>query len=158
MTSPGRLFSSMIVSTSAWVAPWAHYLHSLPSIAMTSLKLSVSSCTCTKDFPFLTELIGVQLSMVLAACVSHSVPLLSLVVTVRPIFSCSGFLVSAATRVYAFTCASLCLSSIGGRSRAYLIASEDVSLVHPRMLLMPSFWMTSSLLSCAVDSVSRPKP
>merc|ERR1711963_958828 len=129
-------FSSMIVSTSAWVARGAHSLHSLPSVAMTSVKLSVSSCTCTQDSPFLTESIGVQVSMVLAACVSHSVPLLSLVVTVRPIFSCSGFLVSAATRVYAFTCASLCLSSIGGDQ-------EHISL--PQRMCP---WYTLECFSC----------
>ena len=43
-------------------------------------------------------------------------------------------------------------------SSAYLIASADVSLVQPSTHLMPSFWMTSSLFSCAVDRVSRPRP
>ena len=51
------------------------------------MKLSVSSFIGFQASPLLTESTDVLLSMVLEACVSHSVPLLSRVETVRPIFS-----------------------------------------------------------------------
>ncbi len=39
-----------------------------------------------------------------------------------------------------------------------LMASAEVSLVHPRMTRMPSFWITPTLLSWVAESVRIPSP
>ena len=97
MRSPTRLFSSMRVSTSACAAPGAHSLHSLPRVEITVVNCSVGSSTAFQASPLLTFWTEVHESIVLAACVSHSLPLLSLHFAFRPILSCRGLLVYAAT-------------------------------------------------------------
>ena len=71
-------------------------------------------------------------SLVCAASVIHSLPLLSLEVVTLPTLSCSGCWGSALTLRYALTCAVLCLSLMFGKFSMYLMASIGVSFVQPR--------------------------
>ena len=97
MTSSSRLFSSMRDSTSACAAPGAHSLHSLPRVAMTVVYCSRGSSATLQALSFLTLLRGVQVSIVLADSVNHSLPLFSLHLTFLTSLSWRDLLVSAAT-------------------------------------------------------------
>ena len=106
----------------------------------------------------LTFSIEVHMSIVLLAWYSHSVRLLSLEWVVWPPFVWRGLVRSATTRQRDFACAILWRSCIENSPRMYRMASDDVSLVHPRMHIVLSFCKTSNLWSIATESVRRPKP
>lgn len=100
------------------------------------------------DFP--------QLSIVCVASVNNSEHIFNLESGLLSSLSWSGFFESAASFRKASTCSSLLNPVMVENLMRCVIAWADVSLVHPKMALNASFWMTSSRFSCDAEKINSP--